>query len=142
MKKVQAFIAAFIVTALIGAGIFAIGSDAVAKASASPAQTQVTTTNQANDVTVSTQSATDAATQIAQLKGLIAQYQSREKQYKTELDQANQQISQANQQLSDANQQVQSLQGVLVELQQRGIISIQSDGTIQLRVRARGGDDR
>jgi peptidoglycan hydrolase CwlO-like protein len=141
MKKVQAFIAACIVTALIGVGIFVVGAGAISKANVAQAQSQTTTVNQASDITVSTQSASDAATQIAQLKGLIAQYQSREKQYKTQLDQANQQISQANQQLGEANQQVQSLRSVLLELQQRGIISIQSDGTIQLRVRARGGDD-
>jgi septal ring factor EnvC (AmiA/AmiB activator) len=135
MKKVQAFIAAFIVTVLVGIGIFTIGSDAVAKARSSPAQTQASTVAPASDVTVNTASATDAAAQIAQLKQLIAQYQSREKQYQAELAQANQQISQTNQQLSEAGQQVQNLQGVLEALQERGIIRIQSDGTIQLRVR-------
>src|SRR5450759_892905 len=138
MKKLQAFIAALIVTGLIGVAIFAIGSNAVANASVSTAKQQATTIDQAANVTVSSQSATDAATQIAQLKNLIAQYQSRETQYKTNLDKANQQLSLANQQFSDATQHVQSLQNVLVQLQQRGIISIQSDGSIQLLVRGRG----
>ena len=133
MKKVQAFVAALIVTTLIGAGMFAVGMNAVANADSvsALAQADAAKTQPTTNVSTNAQSGTDAATQIAQLKSLIAQYQGREKQYQS-------QIEQANQQLTDANQQVQSLQGVLMELQNRGIIRIQADGTIQLRVRGRG----
>ncbi len=147
MKKVQAFVAALIVTTLIGLGMFAVGVNAVANADSTGASANAgasagsASSQQVANVSVNTPSGTDAATQIAQLKNLIAHYQAREKQYQSQIDQANKQLTQANQQLSDANQQVQSLQGVLVELQNRGIIRVMNDGTIQLLVRVRGGGD-
>jgi uncharacterized protein HemX len=124
MKKLPAFIAAFIITACIGVGILALAANAlfnqntVALASA-PSQT----------ANVSSQA--DPAT-IQQMQDLINQYQQREKQYQDELNQA-------SQQLADANQQISGYQNILQQLQQMGVINISRNG--QISVPQSFGDD-
>ena len=66
------------------------------------------------------------------MQTLITQYQARENTYQTELKQAAQKVSDANAQLAQDNQQLQVFQQVLAALQQRGIIRITQDGTIEL----------
>jgi len=127
MKRVQALIAATIITGLIALGMLAIGVNAALNPNS------VAASNAPGDPptpTISAGSATSSQTQaeINQLQNLIAQYQNREKQYQAELNQA--------------NSQLQQYQALLAELQRRGLIRINSDGSIQLRSRGFGfGDD-
>jgi len=127
MKRIQALIAAAIITGLIALGMLAIGVNAALNPNS------VAASNAPGDPptpTISAGSATSSQTQaeINQLQNLIAQYQNREKQYQAELNQA--------------NSQLQQYQALLAELQRRGLIRINSDGSIQLRSRGFGfGDD-
>ena len=126
MKRLAALIAAGLVTSMIAFGMLLIGLNAYFNPNSVPAS------NSINDPPgVTNAPTTDAQAQISQLQSLVAQYQDREKQYQA-------QIQQLNAQAQQLNTRVQELQGVLVQLQRLGIIRIQSDGTIQLRVR--GGD--
>lgn len=136
MKRIQALIAATIITALIGLGMLAIGVDAALNSSSLPggdnlaSLTTIVTTASANTPDDRAQA------QIGQLQDLVAQYQNREKQYQARLNELSQRLSQAN-------SQVQQLQGILTELQNRGVIRILSDGTIQVPGgRRRPGDER
>ncbi len=118
MKRLEAIIAATIITGLIALSMLLIGINSLlnpntVKASDTPASTVVNATNAGVD-----------QAQIAQLQNLLAQYQEREKQYQAQLDQANTQLEQYQQ--------------VLTALQQSGVIRITSDGRILLR-RAGGG---
>ena len=74
-----------------------------------------------------TSSASDQAL-IAQLQAQVAQYQAREQQYQAALNSDNQQLSQA------ASEQ-QMIQQLLAYLQQRGVISIDSQGNIYVNGR-------
>jgi biotin-(acetyl-CoA carboxylase) ligase len=122
MKRVQGFIAATFITALVAVGMVGIGINAISNpnsvaVSDSPAQTTQVSTNAASDQT---------SAQIDQLQNLIKQYQSREQQYQSE-------IKSLSQQLSDANATAEQAQQVLQALQERGIIQITRDGRIFLR---------
>ncbi|MBI1802437.1 MAG: hypothetical protein HYR71_12500 [Chloroflexi bacterium] len=112
MNRAKGIAVAFVVTALIAGGMFTIGMSAFfnptsVAASNTPAEAGAPTAGSASDV--------------QQLQNLVRQYQEREKQYQSQLDQA------------DAL--IQQYQSVLSQLQQRGLIRIMSDGTIQLRGR-------
>ena len=78
--------------------------------------------------------------QVAQLQSLVAQYQAREQQYRVRERQYQDQLNQAATQLQQTNAQLQQYQQILTALQQRGIIRIGSDGSIQLG-RFSSGDD-
>ena len=120
MKRLAALLTAGFVTSLIAFGMLLIGLNAFFNPNS------VRASDSANDpVGVTNVMTTDAQTQINQLQSLIAQYQDREKQYQA-------QIQQYQTQTQQLNSQVRQLQGGLSELQRRGIIRIQSDGTIQL----------
>lgn len=142
MKRMQALIAAVIMTIVVGLCMLAVGVNAVFNPNTVP-------------ITDAPPSASAAVNQIdaspQQANSLIQQYQDREKQYQAQLSQANIQIQQLNNlvkqyqdrekqyqtQLNQATTTTQQLQNILTELQRRGIIRILSDGSIQLR---RGGD--
>jgi septal ring factor EnvC (AmiA/AmiB activator) len=130
MKRLQALIAAAIVTGLIGLGMLAIGVNAALNTNV------VAASNAPGDPPAAVASTTpQAQAQISQLEGLIKQYQNREQQYQAQLNQATTQLEQANTQL-------QQYQQLLVELQRRGLIRIGSDGSIQVPRRGfLGGDD-
>lgn len=122
MKQLQALIAAVIVTGLIGLGMLAIGVNAALNPNT------VAPSNTPGDASASVSTASpEAQAQIKQLQDLIAQYQNREKQYQAQLNQA--------------DTQRQQYQQLLMELQSRGLIRINSDGTIQLRARGLGRGD-
>ena len=125
MKRLQGFIAATFITAIVAVGTVGIGVNALSNqnsvaVSNSPAQA-------AQAAQVSTKAASDqTSAQIDQLQNLIKQYQSREQQYQTE-------IKSLSQKLSDANATADQARQVLDALQQRGIIQITQDGRIFLR---------
>ncbi|MCL4393621.1 MAG: taxilin [Chloroflexi bacterium] len=120
MKRLEAIVAATVVTAVIALAMLAVGLNALVN------QNSVPVSNSPALASSATTAGTDppSQAQIDQLKSLVAQYQSREQQYQT--------------QLSQENAQIQQLQNVLAQLQQRGVIRILNDGTIQLR--GFGGD--
>jgi uncharacterized protein HemX len=125
MKRLEAIIAAAIITGVVALSMLLIGINALINpnsvaVSDSPASTAVS----AATPNVTTPGVDQA--QIAQWQNLIAQYQGREKQYQAQLDQA--------------NTQLQQYQQVLSELQRAGVIQITNDGHILLR-RGGGGDD-
>jgi peptidoglycan hydrolase CwlO-like protein len=121
MKRLEAIIAATLVTGVVALAMLAIGVSAVLN------QNSVPVSNSVADVTNTTFSPTDpqGSAQIDQLKNLVVKYQSREQQYQAQLDRA--------------NTQIQQLQDVLDRLQRMGVIRILSDGTIQVRRSGSGG---
>jgi septal ring factor EnvC (AmiA/AmiB activator) len=141
MKRIQAVIAAVIITGLVGLGMLAIGVNAALNPNT------VAVSNAPGDPPAPAVDATSSQTQaqINHLQDLIAQYQNREKQYQAELNQAKTQLQQYQSlltELNQANTQLQQYQTLLAELQRRGLIRINSDGSIQLRQRGFGfGDD-
>src|SRR5512142_3354745 len=134
MKRVQALIAAGIVTVLLTLGLVAVGVNAAFNANSVPPSDSPTATAKASNtaaVVDASQAQAQAAElqqalqQINQLKALIAQYQTQDKQYQQQIDQA--------------NTQVQQLQSILIQLQRAGVIQVQGDGSIVVG-RQRGGD--
>jgi TolA-binding protein len=130
VKRIQALIAAVMITGLVGLGMLAIGVNAalnpnvvaVKDAPGDPSTADVATSSQ-----TSAQMSSQAQDQINRLQDLVAQYQNCEKQYQTQLNQA--------------DTQLQQYQALLVEMQRRGLIRINGDGSIQLPRRSLGGDD-
>ncbi len=152
MKRLQAFIAAIIITGLVAAGMLVIGLNAFFNTNAVQASdlpTSVAANTPAGSNSTNTQSiaggptSTSAADQakLAQLQNLVAQYQAREQQYHAREKQYQDQLNQAATQLQQANSQLQQYQQILMALQQRGIIRIGSDGSVQLGRFGFGGDD-
>lgn len=123
MKRLEAIIAAAIITGVVALSMLLIGINALINpnsvaVSDSPASVALNSTT-----TNTSPTAVDPA-QVTQWQNLITQYQNREKQYQAQLDQA--------------NTQLQQYQQVLTELQSAGVIRITSNGQILLR---RGGGD-
>jgi len=114
-KTIPAFIAALLITAILGGGMFLMGQDALG-----------TSTAKAEAAAIP-QVSTEA---VAQYEQIVAQYQTRETQYQGLIDQASQQITIANQQIELANQQIQQYQSLLQQLQNSGLITIANDGTV------------
>jgi len=132
-KQLTAFIAAIAITMCVGLGIFAISGVAYAnsngvQASNSPAGQNASTTVGASDAVSRAQA--QQAQQIQQLQSLVAQYQQRDQQYQQREQQYQSQLSQSNTQLSQAQQQLQQYQQLAAFLQQRGIITITSNGQV------------
>lgn len=116
-KQIPAVLAALLVTALLTGGMFAIiggqsSANAASLAATATPVVQVTSTD------------------TAQLQALVAEYQAREAQYQAQLSDAASRIDTANQQLATANQQIQEYQNVLTQLQNSGLITVGSDGSI------------
>jgi chromosome segregation ATPase len=146
MKRFQGFVAATLVTFIVGFGMVAIGVNAASNtdsvpvnnspASASSAQTSAANTsgkivNISN--TVADQSQAQAVQgQIKQLQDTLKQYQDREKQYQSREQQYQTELAKVTQQMNDAAAQADQLQQILVALQQRGVIRISDDGRISI----------
>jgi peptidoglycan hydrolase CwlO-like protein len=145
MKRIQALIAAVIITGLVGLGMLAIGVNAalnpntVAVSDAPGSAPAVVGDPPSNSVPA--ESTTSAQAQVKQLQDLIAQYQNREKQYQAQLDQYQNLDKQYQAQVDQAAAQLQQYQALLVEMQRRGLIRINGDGSIQLPRRSSGGND-
>ena len=123
MKRLQALAAAVIITGLVGLGMVAIGVNAALNPNT------VAASDAPGDPARSVSAASpDAQAQVRQLQDLVAQYQDREKQYQAQLNQV--------------GAQLQQYQQLVVELQRRGLIRINGDGSILLPRRGFGsGDD-
>jgi len=117
-KTIPAFLSALLITALLGGGMFQIGKDALGVSTAK-AEAAATT-------------ATASADTVAQYEQIVAQYQSRDTQYQAQIAQAIEEINTANQQIASANQQIQQYQSLLSQLQDNGLITLASDGTVTI----------
>lgn len=116
-KSIPALLAAALITLVLGGGMFLVGQDAQAASAAS-------------QVAVSADSQYAATIQVLQAQ--VAQYQAMEQQYQQQLTQAAERINTANQQIEQANLQLAQYQTLLTQLQDSGLIVINSDGTINL----------
>ena len=110
-KKFPALLAAFLITAMLAAGMIVVGQDAMSssKAEAAPAI---------------------SASAAAQIQQILVQYQTRELEYQSLLDSANARLLESQQQTAQSNLQIQQYQSVLSQLQDKGLITIASDGNI------------
>ena len=136
-KQLVAFIAAIFITICIAAGIFAVSGVAFAnsngvQASNAPAGQGASTVIAVNASSTVSQAQVQQQQQIQQLQSLVAQYQQRDQQYQQREQQYQTQLNQANAQLAQAQQQIQQFQQLVTFLQQRGIITISSDGQVYI----------
>ncbi len=126
MKRLEAIIAATLVTGAVALCMLLIGLNALLNPSAVRASnapgSAVSVPNSAGSNSVAPNSGLNNSADQAQI---------------TELQN---QISQYQQQLDQANTQLQQYQQVMIQLQQSGVIRIGRDGTILLRA-PRGDDD-
>lgn len=122
MKRLQAIIAAALITAVVAASMLVIGASAWLNPNRAPLQDSPAAAAPAAITSGATGNGQD---QVAQLQNLVAQYQSREKQYQSQISQLNGQLGQYQQ--------------ILQQLQQMGVIRVGNDGSIQVR---RGGFGR
>ena len=120
-KQVIAFLSAFIITAIVALTMLVVGVNAATNPNGVAA---LNSPAAASPASVST-STTFSQAQIAQLQSLVAQYQARDQQYQAAL-------SSDNQQLAQASQEMQMIQQLLLYLQSRGLIQIDSQGQISV----------
>lgn len=116
MKQLPALVAAFVMTGMVGVTMLGIGANALLNQ-----HTQPTLDSAVSAAPVTT--AGDPTGQVQQLEARIAEYQAREQQYQSVVNGLQQQVAQEQ-------NQVQAFAQLLGELQNRGVISIQGDGTI------------
>jgi peptidoglycan hydrolase CwlO-like protein len=114
-KSVVAVLIAFLMTAMVGICIFAVGAAAL---------------HNKSGVAVSNSPAQASAASVDQLQSLITQYQDREQQYQQREQQLQNQLSQAQAQIQQDQQMIQQVRMLLSALQQRGLISVTNDGRI------------
>jgi peptidoglycan hydrolase CwlO-like protein len=119
------FIAATLISLVVGMGMFVIGTNAALNKNTAPVLNAPASSNAANAVS------NDQA-QIEQLRSLVIQYQQREQQYQQREKQYQDQINAAQQKLDQATSTIQQYQQVLVYLQRLGIIQVDQSGRILL----------
>lgn len=110
MKQVQALFAALVVTAIVAAGMLLIGVNAVLNPNTVPIQ----------DAPASIGTNLSAAPALAPDAN------------QSQVNRLQAQLNNATQQLNQTQAQLQQDEMILNELQRRGIIRIQSDGTVQI----------
>ena len=123
-KHVMASLIAILMTACIGTSVFAIGESALMNKNGVPPASSA-----AQALTAAGMSASQGS-QLDELQSLVSQYQDRERQYQERERQLQDQLAQANAQIQQDQEMVQQVQRLLGALQQRGMISITSDGRI------------
>jgi biotin-(acetyl-CoA carboxylase) ligase len=115
MKRLTALLAAFGMTAVVGLAMLGVGLNAMSN------RNSVQTQN--SPAASSAQASAASPAELQQMQSLIQQYQARDQQYQSQLNTVVQQLNQRNAQLQQFTQ-------LLLELQSRGLIFIQPDGTI------------
>jgi predicted Rossmann fold nucleotide-binding protein DprA/Smf involved in DNA uptake len=130
-KQAAALVAAIVMTVCTGAAIFLIGGAALLNpAGVAPANAASQTSKVADASLVQQQP------QLAQLQAQLAQYQAREQDYQNREQQLQQALAQSQTQAQNAEQQArqqtQQVQMLLLALQQRGLITINGDGSITI----------
>ncbi|HSA99520.1 MAG TPA: hypothetical protein VLE49_02640 [Anaerolineales bacterium] len=119
-KHYTALLTAFAMTIFVGGGMFLVSANALLNRNGIPVA------NSPAQATATAEVRTAEQAQIQQLQSLVAQYQSRETQYQNELNSAGQDLQQAK-------DQIRQYQMVLLALQNRGYIQIESNGQIFIR---------
>jgi hypothetical protein len=128
-KQFGALLAAILITGAIVLSMFVVGANAMTNKNGTPvSNSPVAEAAAASTSASSSSSSTSDQALIAQLQAQVAQYQTRDQQYQAALNTDNQQLTQA------ASQQ-QMIQQLLTYLQQRGIITIDSQGNIYVNGR-------
>ncbi len=134
-KQVAAFGAAILMTVCAGAAVFAIGGAALFNQAGVTPSNSPSQASKATDASMVQQTQSDQA-QLQQLQAEIAQYQAQAQQYQAREHQLQQELSQAQaaaqQSQGQAQQQLAEVQQLLFALQQRGLISINPDGSITI----------
>ena len=125
-KQLIAIIAALLMTACVGGSMLAIGGVALFNPNGTTAANSQAQAAQPVDTSASQQP------QIQQMQALLSQYQARDQQYQARESQYQQQLDQANSQVQAAQQQMQQIQALLNALQERGLITLTSDGRIYI----------
>lgn len=125
-KQFMAILIALLMTACVGASIFAIGGAVLFNKNGG------TISNSPSQVSVISDTNLSQADQVTQLQSLVSQYKSREQQYQQREQQLQDQLSQANAQIQQDQQLIQQVQRLLGALQQRGLITITNDGRISI----------
>lgn len=110
-RNIIALIVAIVVTALLGGGMYLLGTSDLSSA---------------ESAIVSTQTAFDNAK-------ILTEYENRDNKCSAQLKSAAQRLNQANKQIETANQQIQEYQSIFNQLQEKGLVSIAKDGTITIK---------
>jgi septal ring factor EnvC (AmiA/AmiB activator) len=138
MKQFTAIIAALLITGVIGSAMFIVGGSALANKNTAP---MLNSLSQANTTNVSTSSSDPTQAQVqsqsqadaqnlANAQNEINQLQTSLTQYQDRLNQAIQQINTDNTQLAQYQAEFQQVQNLLTQMQQMGLITIDSNGQI------------
>ncbi len=125
-KHAAALAAAILITICAGAAIFAIGGAALLN------RAGVTASNSTAQGPGVSDAAIVQRTQLEQMQVQILQYQAREERYQQREQQYQQALDDEKTAVQAAQAQTQQLQAVLSDLEQRGLITIASDGTIYI----------
>ena len=128
-KQFMAILVALLMTACVGASIFAIGGAALFNKNGG---TISDSPSSPSKVSVISNSNPSQADQVTQLNDLVSQYKDREQQYQQREQQLKEQLAQANAQIQQDQQMLQQVQRLLGALQQRGLITITGDGRIMI----------
>ena len=126
-KQIGALLAAILITGAIVLSMFVVGASAMTNRNGVAVSNSPAVVAASASTTASSSSTSNQAL-IVQLQAQVAQYQAREQQYQAALNTDNQQLSQV------ATEQ-QTIQQLLTYLQQRGVISIDSQGNIYVNGR-------
>ncbi len=144
MKKIPAFLAALLITGVVGLVMLGIGGSALMNTKSVPVQNSQTSpsvftaTAQAQNVLVSAPvDQTQTQAELAAYKAQLDQAIQRINDANSQIQSLQAQLDQANAAVNAANTTAQNYQNILVQLQQRGLIVIGSDGTITIRGRTR-----
>jgi parvulin-like peptidyl-prolyl isomerase len=121
-KQLPALIAAIIMTGFITLVMVVTSANALFNKNSVPVTNSPTTSQNAGP---SLEQA-----QIKQLQDRINEYQQREQQYQQLLQTDQTQLQQAQEQLQQASAQMDQFRNFILTLQRRGLISIQSDGSV------------
>ena len=123
-KHAAALAAAVLISICAAVAIFAIGGAALLNRSGVKAANAGAKGAGVSDAAIVQR------TQLEQMQVQILQYQAREEQYQQREQQYQQVLDEAQSKVQAAQEQSQQLQSLLNELQQRGLITIGSDGSI------------
>jgi len=124
-KHVTPFLAALLISMIVGFGMFVIGGNAAMNKNTTPVLNAPASSNASS-------ASTDAQAQMQQLQTLVTQYQQRDQQYQQREQQYQNQLATAQQQLNQATATLKQYQQVLVYLQRLGIIQVDQSGRILL----------
>ena len=136
-KQIPALLAAFLMTGVIALSMGVVGVNALYNSNSSTVSNVPVTAAASAPVSATTMSGLVDQAKITQLQDLVNQYQAREQQYQQREQQYQQQLQTDQTQLVQATNQIQQFQQLLADLQDRGIISIDQNGTITILARRR-----